>query len=126
VLSNEQMLSILRIAHKYCMGELEENTLKELDRASTTAEYVDLMVAAQIVDSDSLYQKALQCLITSYPILGLEQAERIGPQATYAIPTATISNKVAELANKDIALTNARKCGHCFSNSVVCYNCTRH
>jgi hypothetical protein len=108
------------------MGELEENTLKELDRASITAEYVDLMVAAQIVDSDSLYQKALQRLIDSDPILDVEQAERIGLQTTYAILTATISNKDAKLASKDMALTDARKCWRCSATAnLTCYSCSR-
>jgi len=85
MLSGERLLLILPIAHKYCMKTIEENILEELENASNTAEYVALFVAARIVGSDRLYEKALASLMSSNPPPDLEQARRIGLDAFHAI-----------------------------------------
>jgi hypothetical protein len=67
------------------MDKIEENILGVLDGATNTAEYVDLLVAAQIIGSDSSYRKALDALKTAHPKPDLAQARRMGVEATYAI-----------------------------------------
>jgi hypothetical protein len=67
------------------MDRIEENILEVLNDAGSTAEYVDLLVAAQIIGSDSSYQKALVALKTANPKPDLAQAKRMGVEATYAI-----------------------------------------
>jgi len=79
------LLLILAIAHKYCMDRIEENILEVLNGAASTDEYVDLLVAAQIIGSDPSYQKALEALKTAHPKPDLAQAKRMGVEATYAI-----------------------------------------
>ncbi|KIM19478.1 hypothetical protein M408DRAFT_334392 [Serendipita vermifera MAFF 305830] len=83
-----EMLTVLRIAHKYNMELVEEDILDKLKTASTTSSYVDLMVASQIVDSQSLYQQALQGLIKSNSKPDLAQARRIGVDAYHAVMSA--------------------------------------
>jgi lipopolysaccharide biosynthesis regulator YciM len=79
------MLSVLPIARKYCMDKIEAAILKQFGRASATPGYVDLMVAAQIVGSQQLYQQALDGLISTRQHLSLAQAQRIEGEATFAV-----------------------------------------
>src|SRR4051812_16262692 len=72
----EHLLSLLRIAHKYCMDRLEQTTMEKFQQNKTTGGYIDLIVAAQIVGSDPIYQQALQALISSNPQPDLAQAKR--------------------------------------------------
>jgi len=113
----EQMLSVLTIAHKYCMDKIETAILWQLQRASTTAGYVDLLVAAQIIGSNDLYQKVINILRKTPTILDLEQSERIGAAATYYILTATISalssSKDAALKKAKLAAIDNTRCRHC-------------
>ncbi|KIM29691.1 hypothetical protein M408DRAFT_328556 [Serendipita vermifera MAFF 305830] len=83
-----EMLAVLRIAHKYNMELVEEDILSQLQTASTTSSYVDLMVASQIVDSQPVYQQALQGLIKSSPKPNLEQARGIGIDVCHAVMSA--------------------------------------
>ncbi|KIM20847.1 hypothetical protein M408DRAFT_333786 [Serendipita vermifera MAFF 305830] len=111
--SSERLLSLLRIAHKYCMDRLEQTTIEKLKQKQTTEGYVDLIVAAQIIGSDQLYQHALQSLISSIPKPDLTQAKRIGVEAYHTITTSTISDIVANnasalsLARNDLASARA-------------------
>ena len=84
------MLAVLRIAHKYNMELVEEDILSQLKNASTTPSYVDLMVAAQVVNSQPLYQQALQGLIKSEPKPDLAQARRIGVDAYHAAMASAV------------------------------------
>lgn len=79
------MLSILPIAHKYCMDKIEQAMIEQLKRVPTTPGYVDLLLAARIVDSEALYADTLKALMTSTPTPTLDQARRIGVDATFAI-----------------------------------------
>jgi hypothetical protein len=101
----EHLLSLLRIVHKYCMERLEQTAIDNLKQNKTTDGYIDLIVAAQIVGSDQLYQQALQSLISSEPKLDLSQAKRIGTEAYYNIAVSTIS---AINAANDAAQARAR------------------
>jgi hypothetical protein len=105
------------------MDKIETAILRQLKKASTTAGYVDLLVAAQIIGSDSLYQNVLNVLKSSPTILDLEQSRRIGAEATYYILTAAISTISS---NKDTALKKAlaklaavdnTRCRHCHGSS---------
>lgn len=84
------MLSILPIAHKYCMEIIETSILNRLEEASTTAAYVELIVASRIVDSETLYQHALKGLVSSHPKPDLVQATRIGVAPFHAVMSATL------------------------------------
>jgi hypothetical protein len=94
------MLSVLPIARKYCMDKIEAAILKQFGRASTTPGYVDLMVAAQIVGSQQLYQQALDGLISTRQHLNSAQAKRIGGEATFFV------------------LITPKKCGTCTYGSA--------
>ena len=95
------------------MDRLEQTTLEKLQQNRTTGGYIDLIVAAQIVGSDPLYQQALQSSISSNPQPDLAQAKRIGTEAYYAITASTISaihteNAAAQaLARGDLASARA-------------------
>jgi hypothetical protein len=89
--SGKDMLAILPIAHKYCMDGFETAILERLSQAHSTETFVNLMVASQIVDSQSLYQQALQGLISCTPKPNLLQATRIGVEAHHAIMEAALS-----------------------------------
>jgi hypothetical protein len=111
------MLLVLTIAHKYCMDKIETATVRQLQKASTTAGYVDLIVAAQIIGSNNLYQKVLKVLKANPTMLELEQAQRIGAEATYHILIATILaislSRDAALKKAKVAAVDNTRCRHC-------------
>jgi hypothetical protein len=96
--SGEFMLSILPIAHKYCMEMIETSILNRLKEASTTAAYVDLIVASRIVDSKPLYEQALKGLVSSHPKPDLVQATRIGVDPFHAVMSAALHVKASGMA----------------------------
>jgi len=116
------MLAILPIAHKYCMDSVENAILDHLKQANTTETYVDLMVASKMVDSQPLYEQALQGLISSMPKPNLSQVKRIGMESYHAIMEASLStaNNATSIANlaldkarADLVGVDTRKCRHC-------------
>lgn len=111
-LSGEIMLSILPIAHKYCMETIETFILNRLKQAATTAAYVDLMVASRIVGSEPLCHQALKGLIVSHPKPDLVQAMQIGVAPYHAVMTAALHasstamlayHRAAEKANVELS-----------------------
>lgn len=70
------------------MDSIESAIIDQLKQASSTADYVDLMVASQIVGSTSLRQRALDGLVSSDPKPSLAQARLIGLDATYTVMQA--------------------------------------
>lgn len=76
--SGKDLLSVLEIAHKYCMDGFEERILAKLNTANTTQEFVDMVLAARIVESYTLHQKAVEGLVRVAPKPNLEQARMIG------------------------------------------------
>ena len=106
------MLLILPIAHKYCMESIEADITNELNGHSTLTGHihsdakvhVDLMVASRIIGSEARYQQALQHLVSSKAELGLDQAKRIGTEATHTVLMAALSATKAELINVNAAL----------------------
>jgi len=93
----EQLLLILPIAHKYCMESIESDLIKQLKNSTTADGYVDLMVASHMIGSDELYQAGLQGLVSSGKLPTVEQAKRIGVEATYAVMTAVHAAEMASL-----------------------------
>jgi hypothetical protein len=75
---------MLRIAHKYCMGRVEEDLLKKLRREGTRA-LLDLLLASQIIGSSTLYEEAIKGLVSSRPKPTLEEAREIGLKAYHSI-----------------------------------------
>jgi hypothetical protein len=68
------------------MKIIEENTICQLKVASTTtAAYVDLMLASQIIDSKPLYNEALNGLRSSLPRMNFTEASGIGFQAYFEV-----------------------------------------
>jgi hypothetical protein len=72
------------------MDKIEHAMIERLKKTPTTAGYVDLLVAARIVDSETVYADTLKALMTSRPTPNLEQARRIGVDATFAIMNARL------------------------------------
>ncbi|KAG8817318.1 hypothetical protein FRC19_011437 [Serendipita sp. 401] len=85
VLKGEDLLTILPIAHKYCMEEIETWIIEQLKETSGYDGFVDLIVASRIVDSDELYQDGLRRLLLTKSFPTLEQAERMGAKTTYSV-----------------------------------------
>jgi SUMO ligase MMS21 Smc5/6 complex component len=111
------MLLILPIAHKYCMETIETSIMNRLKQASTTAAYVDLMVASRIVDSEPLHQHALKGLVSSRPKPDLVQATRIGVAPYHTVMTAALqasdatvmaSYKTAEQLGRELMLVKKK------------------
>jgi len=121
--SGERILTILPIAHKYCMDKVEHAMIERLKKVPTTPGYVDLLVAAQIVGSETLYANTLRVLMTSTPKPNVVQARRIGADATFAIMDARLLSVETSLSNAYYG-----RCRHCNSNgnSWKCNFCNRH
>jgi len=81
--TDKELIALLRIADKYEMQSNKEEILSHLKKTVTKYGFVDLMVASHIVGSDSLREQAMQGLIASKEELTLEDAERMGLEATY-------------------------------------------
>ena len=105
-LSHERLLTVLPIAHKYCMAKIEEAIIKNL---KITVDYVCLMVASQIVDSKPLYGEAVIGLRQAREKPNLEQAIRIGVRASFAV--------------MDECSSKCRSCRHSPMN-LRCPNCS--
>jgi hypothetical protein len=56
-----------------------------LERASTTDEYVELILASQLLSSEKLYQQALKALAGQWMVITLKQAQKIGMKAYYEL-----------------------------------------
>jgi hypothetical protein len=67
------------------MQPTEDEILTMLKADDSTAGYVELMVASQIIGSQALHQQALLGLISSEPKPDLEQAKRIGIEAYHEL-----------------------------------------
>jgi hypothetical protein len=83
--SSFETTALLRIAHKYCMQSTEDEILTMLKADDSTAGYVELMVASQIIGSPALHQQALKAMISSESKPNLEQAKRIGIEAYHEL-----------------------------------------
>jgi len=95
------------------MNKMEAAVITRLEKVFTTAGYVDLLLATQMVGLAPLYDKALEALANSDTKLDLEQSRRIGIDATYEIMDARL--RAAELESPNKRKTPCRHCGQ-FSN----------
>ncbi|KAG8778648.1 hypothetical protein FRC16_003765, partial [Serendipita sp. 398] len=117
-LKRQELLTILPIAHKYCMEEIETWIIGQLREAYKYDGFVDLIVASRIVDSDELYQDGLRRLLSTKSFPTLEQAERMGTKTTYSVmkvaADATVASVTCDLQAKHAAaLESIRKCHTC-------------
>jgi hypothetical protein len=119
--SGEHLVSILSVAHKYCMESIEETVIEHLKEGDATVHYIDLMVASRIVDSQSLYQQALEGLIKSEPKPTLVQARRIGLDAYHSIIVAASAASAA--TTTALVAESARACQNCGQSGFICFNC---
>lgn len=69
------------------MDGIELSALRQLQNAKPALDMVDLMVVAQMVGSEELYQKALQSLAQRDQMLSLEEAQKIGLRAFHEVMT---------------------------------------
>jgi hypothetical protein len=83
----------LEIVHKYCMDILEERILLRILKASTTQEYVDMLLAAKITGSSELYEVALRGLIRVQPKPNWQQAQEIGLEAYFSVISGSACKK---------------------------------
>jgi hypothetical protein len=67
------------------MDGFEERILAKLQTATTTQDFIDMLLAAQIVESYTLHQKAIEGLVRVTPKPTLEQAKLIGMDAYHEI-----------------------------------------
>ena len=118
------------------MERIEEDILKQLKTVRTTAGYVDLIVASEIIHSTSLYDETLQQLISSGAKPDLSQSRRIGVDALHAILTAfdvrlsTASTDARNARNaqeaikQQVADFDLRNCRHCSEKTGPNWTCT--
>lgn len=64
------------------MQGIEIDFISLLRKEKSTVGYVDLLIASQIIGSQSLQKEALDMLINSSPVINVEQAKRIGAENT--------------------------------------------
>jgi hypothetical protein len=69
------------------MDGIELSALDQLRNAEPPLDMIDLMVVAQTVGSEELYQQALNSLAQRDQILSLEEAQRIGLRAFHDVTT---------------------------------------
>lgn len=81
----EEWAEVLLLAHKYLMDGIELSALRQLRDALPPLDTVELMVVAQTVGSEELYQVALQALAQRDQMLSLSEAQRIGLGAFYDV-----------------------------------------
>lgn len=107
--TGQQALEVLDIAHRYKMVLFEQTIIARLEVATTTAEFVDLMVASKILDSEPLRTKAMNGLLVAKQKPSLEEAKRLGVEVYYALWNQTGSS------------SGGSQCYHC--NSIGCLYC---
>ncbi|KAG8805434.1 hypothetical protein FRC17_005521 [Serendipita sp. 399] len=83
----EEWAALLVIANKYVMARMEMDAVRGLKQAKPPLDMVEMMVIAQKVQSDDLYQLALQSLAQREQVLSLEEAQRIGLKAFHDVIT---------------------------------------
>ncbi|KAG8781064.1 hypothetical protein FRC15_009056 [Serendipita sp. 397] len=83
----EEWAALLVVANKYLMAGMEADAIKGLKQARPPLDMVQLMIIAQKVQSDELYQLALQSLAQRDQMLSLEEAQRIGLKAFHDVVT---------------------------------------
>ncbi|KAG8800492.1 hypothetical protein FRC17_006853 [Serendipita sp. 399] len=100
--NGEQLLSMLSVAHKYCMERIEAGIVAKLKMTSSYDGFVDMIVASQITDSNDLYEDGLQRLIASGSPPTLPQAIRMGVKATHTVMGAVMGESVASVRSEMI------------------------
>jgi len=83
--TDEECLELLALVHKYGMEGIEEDLISYLEEDQTTEGWVDLILASRIAGCNHLYERALEGLRQSWPLPNLEQAKKIGIEATHAL-----------------------------------------
>jgi hypothetical protein len=83
--TGQQAIEVLEIAHRYQMNTIERTIVSRLENPNSTPEFVDLIVASRIVQSESLQEKAMKGLLLSPIIPDLNEAKRLGLDAYYAV-----------------------------------------
>ncbi|KIM29714.1 hypothetical protein M408DRAFT_328578 [Serendipita vermifera MAFF 305830] len=109
--TGKQSIEALRITHKYCMQPAEDDLMTKIKEGTGTAGFLDLMVASRIVDSEVLYNMALQGLIDSEPKPTLEEAKMIGMEAYHAIMNQSWTMKKCRSCKQ----SGNFRCGYCNS-----------
>jgi hypothetical protein len=69
------------------MDGIELSALRRLRKAKPPLDMVELMVVAQTVGSEELYQQALNSLAQRDQMLSLEEAQKIGLKAFHDVMT---------------------------------------
>jgi hypothetical protein len=83
--TGEESLLVLELACKYNMGTFKQTILSRLQKANGREDFVDLLVAARMVDSKLLCDMAVKGLINSRRGITFEEAGRIGLEEYYAL-----------------------------------------
>lgn len=65
------------------MDAFENAALKRLLTASTLNQYIELMIASQLLSSQKMYGQAIKGLAPSWRIMTQEQAQKIGLKAVF-------------------------------------------
>ncbi|KAG8776842.1 hypothetical protein FRC19_008259 [Serendipita sp. 401] len=84
--SDQRMLALLRISHKYCMIKIQDEIITRMRlSASRTDQLINLIVAADIIGSKEIWRSTVEMLKVTKPIPTFEQSKLIGLEATYSI-----------------------------------------
>lgn len=115
LMTDVQLIVLLRVAHKYCMESIEAELLSHFQICKDKTSFFKLLDAARIVGSETLEKKAIGVLIPFKLSLTVGEAIRLGTEAFYEIIMSSNQNTTSS----DKICT----CGR--SLSTYCFPCTK-
>ena len=109
--TGQEAIEVLEIAHRYEMKTIEQTIISRLENANSTPEFVDLMVASRMLQSESLQEKAAKGLLDSPIMPDLDEAKRLGLDAYYALWQHPEKRRGHDCRTCNIANLYCRSCG---------------
>lgn len=81
--TSDQLVALLRVAHKYCMESIEQEILSQLHTYKDKPGFFKLLDASRIVGSETLEKEAIEGLTQFRLSLTLEEANWLGMEIFY-------------------------------------------
>jgi hypothetical protein len=123
IFSGFELDSLFPIVIKYSMESMEKAIIRNIEALEGTHDAASLIMIAQMLNSDQLYEKAKDRLIQHTEHLHPEDADRIGGKAVYEVMLGRYNNKVKITRQPEIP-----QCPSCNANvsfQVKCNNCDK-
>ncbi|CAG8696312.1 7779_t:CDS:1, partial [Acaulospora colombiana] len=106
-----RLLQLFTLVHKYSIDSLGKQIMNYLKKSKSTHDVAILLAISQIVDSTALYDKTKKILINHVDEITLEDAKKIGVEATYEI--MKVRNKKLTKRNKELIEEETYVCENC-------------